>query len=236
MNDELISVRDITYTRNRKASFCTRPIEMIDTVVIHHSETSSLTTPEVINQYHLNRGSAADPWYMIAYSYVINTPYIGNTKPLSEVSVGRPLGIVGAHAGSNIYVPMDAVQQQLWSEKKVLCGKEGQPQKYDPSLVRGTSIKANVTTLGIVVNGNYALLSRSNPNGNKPEKTPSSKLTDMFARLSCQLQRQYPRIRNLTFHRKYHSTTCPGSIHYKKHMEAIQKKAQEYGCEFKLLR
>lgn len=235
LNDELITVLDMNYLRNRKASFCTRPVEMIDTIVIHHSETRSLTTPEEINEFHLNRGSAADPWYMIAYSYVINTPYIGNSIPDSKVTVGRPLGIVGAHAGSDIFVPMDAVQQQLWSEQKVMCGKEGQPQKFDPTLVRGTRIKANVTTLGVVVNGNYSLLSRSNPNGNRPAKTPSVKLVDMFARLSCQLQRQYPRIKTLAYHNQYHSTSCPGTIQLRKNMQAIQNKAREYGCEFKLL-
>lgn len=243
--DDLINIQSVSYIRNKKASFCTRPTDMIDTIVFHHSETRNNETAEDINEYHLNRGSPTDPWYMIAYSYVLNAPYAGATTPLSKATVGRPLNIVGAHAGSNIFVPMDAVQTKLWEEKKILCGKENETPKYDPSLVKDKKIKANVTTIGVVIIGNYALFSgagtrrKPNPNPNLngfiPAKEPTANLIDMYARLSCQLQKKYPRMKNLAYHAKYHSTSCPGTIQKDKHMKAIQTKAKEYGCEFTLM-
>ncbi len=242
---DLIEVQKTTYIRNKKASFCTRPPEMVDTIVIHHSETPSTSTPQDINAYHLNRGSAADPWYMIAYSFVINSPYEGATTPTPRASEGRPFEIVGAHAGSNIFVPMDDVQRELWTKKKILCGKENQVPKYDATLVKNKKIKANVTTIGIVVNGNYAPYyipgQPRNLNGWKvgEERIPTPDTIDMVARLSCQLQKKYLRIKTLTYHRYYHSTSCPGTFYdkdpKKDYMVKIQQKAKEYGCDFILL-
>jgi N-acetylmuramoyl-L-alanine amidase len=236
---ELINIEKVPYVRNKKASFCTRPVEMVDTIVIHHSETPSTSTPQDINNYHLNRGTPSDPWYMIAYSFVINSPYEGATLPLSRVTEGRPFEIVGAHAGSNIFIPMDATQSKLWAQKKILCGKENQKPKYDSTLVKNKKIKANVTTIGIVVNGNYSpyLLPGNviNPNGymQGEARGPSASTIDMAARLSCQLQKKYPRITTLAYHNQYHSTSCPGDI--AAHMEQLKSKAKEYGCEFSVL-
>lgn len=235
--DDLIDVHEVNYLRNKKASFCMRPTDMVDTIVIHHSETPSTYTPEDINAYHLNRGSSSDPWYMIAYSFVINSPYEGMALPLPKASVGRPFEIVGAHAGSNIFVPMDSVQTKLWADKKILCGKENQVPKFDPTLVKNKKIKANVTTIGIVVNGNYAAYNGSiNPGGYDPTvetRNPTPDTIDMVARLSCQLQKKYPRIKSLAYHNQYHRTTCPGN--FTNYMDTIKQKAKEYGCDFKLL-
>lgn len=229
---ELIPVRAETYTRNSLARFCTRPIEMIDTVVIHHSETPPTTTPIEINSYHLARGTVEDPWYMIAYSYVINSPYARTKIPEPMVTEGRPLSIVGAHAGTDAFVPMDAEQLQMWKENKVLCGKENEEFKIDSTLLRDGLIKANVTTLGIVVNGNYAPFSQDNPSGysKRNPRYPTKDTQDMIARLSCQLQKKYPRIKNIKWHNYYHSTTCPGTI--KNYIEQIKIIAKEYGCNF----
>ena len=242
---DLIDVQKISYIRNQKASFCTRPVEMVDTIVIHHSETPSTSTPQDINEFHLNRGTAADPWYMIAYSFVINSPYEGATAPIPLASDGRPFEIVGAHAGSNIFLPMDAVQKDLWARKKILCGKENQILKYDATLVKNKKIKANVTTIGLVVIGNYSpyILENGtiNPNGWAAEKRrdPTPDTIDMVARLSCQLQKKYPRIITLAYHDQYHRTSCPGTFHdndiKKDNMVKIKQKAKEYGCEFSLL-
>lgn len=236
---DLIEVQKISYIRNKKASFCTRPVEMVDTIVIHHSETPSTSTPQDINAYHLNRGSSADPWYMIAYSFVINSPYEGNTLPMARASEGRPFEIVGAHAGSNIFIPMDAVQADLWAKRKILCGKENQVPKYDSTLVKNKKIKANVTTIGIVVNGNYSPYyipgQPRNINGykNGEVRDPTANTMDMLARLSCQLQKKYPRIKRMAYHNQYHATSCPGT--FMNYMETIKQKAKEYGCDFNLL-
>ncbi len=207
---------------------------MLDTIVFHHSETSSTSTALDINQLHLNRGTKNDPWYMIAYSYVVNAPYKGAKVPNRVVTEGRPLEIVGAHAGSNVFVPMDDEQQRLWAEGKITCGKEGEDFKVDATLVKDGKIKANVTTLGIVVNGNYAPFSKYNPNGyrNGASRGPTKETNTMLAQLSCQLQKQYPRIKNLRPHNSYHSTTCPGDIWTEKNVAEIKALAKGLGCEF----
>jgi hypothetical protein len=229
---ELIDISKIPYERNTKASFCMRPPEMVDTIVVHHSETSSTATAQYINELHLARGTAADPWYMIAYTYVINSPYSGGKIPTPLLTEGRPLEIVGAHAGTNVFIPMDAEQTQMWNDKKILCGKENEIPKYDPTIVKDGKIKANVTTIGIVVNGNYSPVSRTNPGGysKKAPRYPTNKTQDMIARISCQLQKKYPRMKYIKWHNYYHDTSCPGTI--KSYIGQIKTMAKGYGCDF----
>jgi hypothetical protein len=229
---DLIPIAKLEYPRNRDASFCYRPVEMIDTIVIHHSETTPQTTALQINDIHLNRGTAENPWYMIAYSYVINSPYIGAKTPEPLLTEGRPLTLVGAHAGSKVFVPMDEEQKRMWDEGRIVCGKENGEFVVDPAQLQGDKIKANVTTIGVVVNGNYSPFSRSNLGGysKKDPRYPSKGTQDMIARLSCQLQKKYPRMKYLRWHNFYHSTSCPGTI--KNYVGQIRAKAKEYGCEF----
>src|SRR5665647_2028464 len=153
---ELIKIHKEEYVRNRNASFCTRPTDMLDTVVLHHSETLPTDTAQDMNSYHLNRGTEADPWYMVAYSYVINSPYAKSSNPEPKVTEGRPLDIVGAHAGTSAFVTMNAEQLAMWNDGKITCGKENTEFKVDPILLSKGKIKANVTTLGVVIVGNYA--------------------------------------------------------------------------------
>lgn len=229
---EYIKVHEVNYKRNHHASFCKRPVEIIDTIVIHHSETPNTDSPERINDYHLNRGSASDPWYMIGYSYVLNTPYSGQTYPRMKMSEGRPIEIVGAHAGSNAFVPMTEEQKKVWAKKEVKCGKEGEEGVFDPTLVKNGKIKANLSTVGLVVVGNYAPFSKHNPNGysSKNPRYPSRATLDSVARMACQLQKKYPLIKNLKWHNYYHSTTCPGNL--KSYIGQIKNLARNYGCEF----
>lgn len=231
--EELIPITYVDYKRNTKASFCTRPTDMIDTIVIHHSETPATTTATQINDYHLARGTKDDPWYMIAYTYVVNSPYAGTTKPKALVTEGRPIEYVGAHAGSNAWATMDETQKKLWNDKTVLCGKEGETPKFDSSMVKNGKIKANITTAAIVVNGNYAPYSTSNPGGysKRSPRYPTNDTQDMIARLSCQLQKKYPRIKYMKWHNFYTATTCPGNI--KSYIGKIKTLAKGYGCEFK---
>jgi hypothetical protein len=229
---ELVEIQKEVYKRNEKASFCIRPVEMVDTLVIHHSETPATTTPQEINDFHLARGTPEDPWYMIAYSYVINSPYARTDLPLQKVTEGRPLEIVGAHAGTNAFVPMDEEQKKLWDANKILCGKENEEPKLDQSLVIDGKIKANVTTIGIVINGNYSPFSITNPSGysKKKPRYPTMKTQDLVAKLSCQLQKKYPRMKVIKWHSYYHDTTCPGTI--KSYIGQIKTLAKRYGCEF----
>jgi hypothetical protein len=230
---ELIEVEKVNYQRNSRASFCMRPIEMVDTIVFHHSQGASTDTPEDINNMHLNRGTPDDPWYMIAYSFVVNSPYPKQKVPDPKVSEGRPLDIVGAHAGSFVYVDMDDEQKRMWTEGKIICGKEGGKFSIDPKQLDSKGrIKANVTTIGVVVNGNYAKFSRDNPTGwtTKNPRFPTDTTLDLLARISCQLQKKYPRMTKLRWHNFYHSTDCPGNI--KDYVDQIRTLAKGFGCEF----
>lgn len=229
---EYSKIEKVNYPRNSKASFCKRPIDIVDTIVLHHSETPSTNTPERINEYHLARGTKDDPWYMIAYSYTINSPYSGATTPRARVTEGRPLDIVGAHAGSNVFVPMDAEQKKMWDEGQVTCGKEDTAFRVDPTLVKNGRIKANVTTIGLVVIGNYAPFSKTNPNGysKKNPRYPTRQTQDMVARMACQLQKKHPRMKNIKWHNYYHATSCPGTL--KDYIGQIKALARNYGCEF----
>lgn len=230
---EYVKIKKVNYQRNSNASFCKRPPEMIDTIVLHHSETPSTDTPQRINDYHLARGSKDDPWYMIGYSYVVNAPYPGATRPSLQVSEGRPLDIVGAHAGSHAWVSMSEEQKKLWDQGKINCGKENGEFKVDNQMVNGNKIKANITTIGMVVVGNYAPYDDVfNPNGypaNRPRK-PTKSTLDIVARTACQLQKKYPNMKNIKWHSYYNATTCPGDI--KNHIDDIKTLARNYGCEF----
>ena len=231
---ELIKIASEDYKKNSKASFCVRPPEMVDTLVIHHSETPPTATAQYINELHLARGTLEDPWYMIAYSFVINSPYARTTLPIPKVTMGRPLGIVGAHAGTNVFVEMDEEQKKIWDESKILCGKENEELKLDSKMVQNGKIKANVTTIGIVINGNYASFSSTNPGGysKRSPRYPTDNTQDMIARLSCQLQKKYPRMKSIKWHNFYHDTSCPGTLALKKYIDQIKTIAKGYGCEF----
>lgn len=229
---ELINIATPNYPTNSRASFCRRPAEMVDTIVIHHTATGSNATPQDINRSHLNEGTMADPWYMVAYSYLVNAAYPGASTPAIAVSEGRPMEIVGAHAGSNIFVPMSADQQRLWRSGQITCGTEGGEFTENSSLVQGGRIKANVTTIGVAVIGNYAPRSLSNPlgYGRSRPRLPSARTLDGLARLSCQLQKKHPNIKSIKWHSEYHSTECPGTI--KSFVGQIKTLARGYGCTF----
>lgn len=230
----LIKIKPVKYPTREVATYCIRPPEIVDTIVFHHSETRNSDTPLRINEYHLDRGTPTDPWYMVAYSYLLTAPYLAASKdPKSEAFFGRPLKFVGAHAGSGIYVPMDENQKRIWESGEVKCGHTNE-WVYDPSLVKDGKIKANVTTIGVVIIGNYAPGGPSNPNGSgKLGRTPTANLIDMFARLSCQLQKENPNMKRLAYHDQYHRTSCPGTL--KNYMKTIQAKAKGYGCDFQIM-
>lgn len=230
--EELIKVEKVEYKRNANAEFCKRPTEMVDTIVIHHSETTSLDTALDINRYHLDRGTATDPWLMIAYGFVINSPYAGGRIPLPKVTEGRPMDIVSASQGSNAWVTLTEDQKKLWDDGKITCGKEGGTWAKKDALVVNGKIKANVTTVGLVVNGNYTLKSAKNPNGYVKGKTrnPTKDTQLMIAKLACQLQRQYPTIKYIKWHSYYHATSCPGTI--KNFIGNIKTLAKQYSCDF----
>jgi len=231
-DDDLIQIEKITYETNKEANFCKRPVEMLDTIVVHHTAGLPTTTPEEINKFHTTRTSNNNPWYMIGYSYVISAPYKNSKTPESKITEGRPIDLVGSHAGSDSYQSMDEVQKKLWDENKITCGKEGGEFTRDDKMLKDGKIKTNATTLGIVVIGNYAPISQYNPSGYDPKKPrhPTDKTLEMIAKLSCQLQKKHPRIKNIKWHSYYKPTSCPGTI--KAAISKIIKLSKDYGCEF----
>ena len=250
MEENLIEITKINYRRNTDASFCTRPLEMVDTFVIHHSETGPNDTANDMNEYHLNRTSykfnsngqflrdshgrkIKDPWYMVGYSYVVNSAYPNAAKPLPLVTEGRPPEIVGSHAGSAAFTKMDEEQKRMWDEGRIVCGKEGGPFTIDPKQSVNGTIKANVSSIGVVVVGNYAVKSSSNPNGypRTNPRYPTPQTVDMLARLACQLQKdKFPRMKTIKWHNFYHPTSCPGNL--KNYVGQLKILAKGYGCEF----
>lgn len=229
---ELIEIEKVEYPRNSRASFCRRPPEMVDTIVIHHTAGFETRSSLDINRDHLNQGSAADPWYMAAYSYFVNSSYAGSSNIRARVTEGRPLDVVGAHAGSNVFVPMDADQRRQFDNGAVTCGKENGTFTSNSTLIQNGKIKANVTSIGVAVIGNYSPFSRQNPSGYSPRRprNPSQQTLNMLGRLSCQLQKKYPRMKEIKWHSYYHPTECPGTI--KNYITQIKTIARSFGCEF----
>jgi hypothetical protein len=247
--EDLIEIKKNNFKRNKNASFCTRPLDMIDTIVIHHSDTGPTNTADDMNTYHLNRVSyktndagafirdsrgrkIKDPWYMVGYSYIVNSAYAGSLQPKPLVTEGRPLEIVGSHAGSSAFTKMDDDQKRMWETGKVQCGKEGGPFKVDQNQSSDGNIKANISSIGVVVIGNYAIKSSANPGGYPPSKPrdPTLQTVDMLARLACQLQKKNPRMKSIKWHSSYTKTICPGNL--KNHVDQMKSLAKGYGCEF----
>ncbi len=229
----LVDIHKEEYQRNPKAEFCKRPIEMVDTIVIHHSEGPVTDDAQKMNEYHLARGSASDPWLMVAYSYIINSPYASGEAPAPRVTEGRPLDIVGAHAGSSVFVPMSKAQKKMFDDEKITCGKANEEFKVNPKMVNDEGmIKANVTTIGLVVIGNYAPFSKENPLGFDAEspRNPSAETIDLIARTACQLQQNHPNMKNIKWHNHYHITSCPGTL--ASYIDKIITQTRKYGCEF----
>ncbi len=224
----LIDIKKVSYQRRSSVKHCKRPIDLVDTIVLHHSESSSQNSPQRINSYHLDRG-----WYMGGYTYLVNSPYRGESTPASVVTEGRPPELVGAHAGTDAYVPMRPKDKDAWNAGQILCGVEGGQFSPDSAELIRTKIvggqrveymKANVTTIGVSVIGQYF--------GNAPRFQPTSNTLDMIAKLICRLQKENPNMVNLRVHNNYHPTDCPGNLGKASNLSYIVQKAQSYGCNF----
>jgi hypothetical protein len=230
----LIEIEKPELERDPKASYCRRNEDVVDTIVLHHSETGPLATVQNINKIHLNRGTAADPWLMIAYHYSVNSPYPGSSSPKTKVSQGRPFDLSGSHAGTNVYKPAPKETIDLMKKNGAMkCGlKEGPLSEADDKFNSVGEVKANYNTVAIVVIGNYARKSSSNPGGFSATnpRYPTKDTISTIAKLSCQIQREHPRVTNIKWHSYYKPTTCPGLI--KDRIAQIKLEAEKYGCKF----
>lgn len=231
----LIPIEVERYTRNTKATWCRLNPRVFDTIVFHHTQTTSTTTPQQINQLHLNRGTPEDPWLMIGYHFVINSSYGRGPLVTTRVTQGRELSMAGSHAGSTAYTKVSAqTQTALEQDDSVLCGPQDGPLEIPKDKFDAEGLaKANYHTIAVAVIGNYVERSRDNPGGYPmgAPRYPTEDTLDASARLACQLQKQYPRLKKLSYHSFYRATSCPGLI--EKRLRDIIARAKGYGCQFK---
>lgn len=231
--EPLIEIRTPTLSRDAGASYCRRNEEVVDTIVFHHTQTSSTSTVQNINTMHLDRGSAADPWLMIGYHYTINSPYSGGTIPTPVVNQGRPFNLAGSHAGTNAYRAADAETRRLMEEDGAIrCGTATGPLAEADDKFRNGLVKANYNTVAIAVIGNYAKRTSENPSGWRPNnpRYPSAGTIEMAGKLACELQRKHPRLKTIKWHSFYNSTDCPGLL--KDRIPQIKAVAARFGCTF----
>jgi hypothetical protein len=231
---DLVTIRTPLLERNPRATYCTRADDVADTIVFHHSATDSSETIQQLNERHLDEGGS-DPWLMLGYHYTINAPYRNERAPALQVSQGRPLNIVGSHAGTNVYRPVSASTRTVLARRDSLLCSNSRGRWAPPSAayrLRRDTARANLNTIGVVIIGNYAPLSLTNFDGYDPAnpRWPTESVIDTAARLACQIQRRHPRVTKLTSHSEYQSTLCPGLIQQR--VGQIRDAARRYGCEF----
>ena len=227
---------------NPKTSFCLRSPELVSMIVIHHTETSEDTSPQRLNQFHLDRSTQGDPWYMLGYNYLVSENY-----KEGEISViqGRPPNIKGAHAGGYT-AKLTPEQVENYKNKTVMCGNRKNGFKETPVLSQTNSaggISGNLVSLGIAVVCNYAPLKWEIIDGvNTPENiyaesTEEVEVPDNIVRkvatLACDLQKQNKNIKTIVPHQYFKATKCPGSII--KRLNQIKDLAKNQGCQFEVV-
>lgn len=224
---------------NKKATFCKRDPNVIDTLIIHHTGSSEYFGPEAINSAHIGRSTKGDPWYMIGYNYLISEKFDGGTEENPAIIQGRPPEVRGAHAGG--------MTRKLSKERKkelmkydIKCGRDDKfESKNMSSEIEYNRISGNITSLGIAILGNYetkytahvgGVTLYKNISGGRKVRYPSQIVLEKTAQLACKLQRQYPNIKRLVPHSYFKNTNCPGSIIAK--LQEITTLANSYGCSF----
>ncbi|MFZ4713739.1 MAG: peptidoglycan recognition family protein [Bacteriovoracaceae bacterium] len=221
-----------TLKRNPKAELCKRDTGMIDTIVFHHTATSPNQTITNINNYQLTQGGD-DPWLMIAYHFTISGAYPGEKTPAANIQAGRPVEIIGSHTGKGTYATPSAEATKVIKDNPPTCGKEGGKFVLDKKLYGpdGRS-RANASTIGVVIIGNYAPYSSKNETGYKKNKPryPTEDMLIQAAKLSCEIQRQYPSVKFIKWHDFYKPTGCPGTVEQK--IPRIVELTKGYGCDF----
>lgn len=237
-----LEIKEYKYPVNPKGEYCTRNPEIVDTIVIHHTATSTTTTPTEINQLHMDRSTRNEQWHMIGYHYLIHGRYEGANFGPEEISIsrGRPENMVGAHAGGHIS-KYSAEQRDVLEAATLSCGLDGQNFKDIPikdTMDRNKKINGNYGTIGIAVVGNYKpsyyfkvddVVTRINEGGHRAAN-PSEEVLRKLSKLMCDIQKRNPRVKNFKPHQFYKMTECPGRI--KKFFDKIKFYTKELGCEF----
>lgn len=238
-----IEIRKPDYiTNDGLATFCKRDPEVVDTIVVHHTATSERTTPEEINEMHLNRNTGGEPWYMIGYNFLVSQD--SYTSSNISYTQGRPVEAAGAHAGGSI-VPSKETKD-LIDKTEISCGSYTNGFETLPmntKIING-KINANQTTFGVAVIGNYApkkyvkkggVILIENETGYNPKgkiRYPSDAVLRGVAKLSCEIQKKYPRVKKFKPHQFYKQTECPGSV--KQRLSKLVQFAKEFSCDFSL--
>jgi hypothetical protein len=231
--DEILPLKNIDYDQNTSATYCKRSLDYLTTVVIHHTGAPPRKRAEDINSMHLVRGSKSDPWRMVGYNYLVSDRY--DQKGESEMFVGRPLDMVGAHAGTLSYSSRvsDTVKKKM-NKQGVMCGKsEDRLKKQAVPMSSTGEVKTNYSSIGVALMGSYSRLSKSNPGGYVGVKRyPGNAALLNVAKLICSLQKKHKTLKYIRLHKEVRSdpTGCPGLV--EKKIGKIKTYAQALGCVF----
>ena len=232
----LIEIEPVDYKRNQGATYCKRDPSIIDTIVIHHTETFPTDTPLDINDMHLDNGPPDDRWLMIGYNFLMNSAYQDCPSCIeTRAYEGRPIDISGAHAGSEVFIKTSAENHLRIAQTGIKCGNEqiGFKDVEDRDLYRGNKVKANHISLGVALIGNYAPFHPLRSVSGYPfrqKRYPSKVAIEGMGKMICELQRQHPNITRVTVHGRLRNTDCPGTVEEK--LDDILAIAKEYGCTF----
>lgn len=244
-----VKITDYERNDNARTTYCLRNPDLVSMIVIHHTETRTTSSPQFINQIHLDKSTANDPWYMMGYNYLISE----NFQP-GEVSVvqGRPPNIQGAHAGGHT-PPLTQEQREFYAGKTVLCGNRHigfeevpvlRPYSRNNSInLRNPAggISGNTISYGIAIIGNYAprgyqaisgIITPMNLYATAATPTVSLDVLRRAATVACDLQKENPNVRTIVPHRYFRNTECPGSV--MNNLQTIKNLAEAQGCQFEI--
>ena len=243
-----IQLTDYERNDNPQTTYCLRDPDLVSMIVIHHTKTRPNTTPQMINQMHLDEGTESDPWYMMGYNYLVSETFVPG-----EISVvqGRPPNIKGAHAGGYT-PPLTREQREFYADKTIMCGNRHvgftevpvlRPYNDNNSFNQMNTaggLSGNLISYGISVVGNYAPVGYREISG---IITPTNLYADpgaaaavsldvlrRAATLACDIQKENPNVRTIVPHRYFKPTKCPGYL--MNNLQTIVNIAANQGCQF----
>ena len=248
VNSQIDGVHQLDYPTNKDkdVTFCRRSTENLKYLVIHHSGTDASTTPEQINNYHINYNN----WYMLGYNYLVSTSFNGAQLDAPQVFTGRPPEMQGAHTGSKSVRLLNRDYFDL-KEQTQFCGNEQvgliAQNMYDyareikENKKNQNGVSGNFFSLGIVVIGNYEPIRYKKVNGTlvpsnlhtEEVLVPTKEVIQTVGELSCQIQKKFPNIKTIVPHSYFKNTDCPGRL--LQFLKEITDHANSLGCRFEYM-
>ena len=230
-----IHILDYKVSSHPKVTFCKREPELMNMIVIHHTQTKSKATPHDINRMHLNKSTDNDPWYMVGYNYLISESFQGASPSTPKVFQGRPPEYQGAHAGGKKF-KLNKDEKEFFKGKTITCG--GKTEFILDKARQESGLKGNFRSYGVAIIGNYTPVSFEEIAGVATptnllagkQQIPSQATIDAIAKLSCDIQNKNKRVKTIVPHSYFKSTDCPGNL--LDILVQVKEKANELGCTF----